>query len=94
VEGYGLTHSNLFFMKLRRSKLETMYLLSTKTNECLASTLPSSLREMADETFLYSLRITFETGSCNVTFFFTSLVVIRVEVATPITEPEASLTGY
>jgi hypothetical protein len=49
---------------------------------------------MADETFLYSLRITFETGSCNVTFFFTSLVVIRVEVATPITEPEASLTGY
>jgi hypothetical protein len=80
-------------MKLSKSRCDTTKLLSTKTKECLARTLPSSLRGVVDDTFLNSFVMAFEMGSFNVILFFINFVVKTVDVTTPMTLPDSSLTG-
>ena len=80
-------------MKLRRSKLETTYLLSTRAKVCLPRTLPSSWSLVEEEMLLNSLTTHLSILSSRVTFLLTSLVVSMVEVKQPITAPEEDLTG-
>ena len=92
-KGELFIHTILVFMKLSKSKLDAIYLLSTNTKACLVSTLPNSLIGMDDVTFLYSLRIALEIGSLKVIFFFTSLLIKRVDVSMPTTSPASFFTG-
>lgn len=80
-------------MKLSKSKFEQIYLFSTNTKLCLASTLPNSCKGVVIDTFLYSLIATFEIGSVNLTLFLISLVVNMVDVNIPKIYPSAFLTG-
>ncbi len=80
-------------MKLRRSKFDAIYYLSTRTNEFLWRTLPNSFRPMLEETFLYSLITDFDMGSLKVTFFFNNFCMRMVEVTIPTMLPESSFTG-
>jgi len=80
-------------MKLSKSKLDAIYLLSTNTNVFLAKTLPNSWRGTSDDTFLKSLMMHLERGSFIVTLFLINLEVNIVEVIIPVTTPLSSLTG-
>ena len=80
-------------MKFNKSKLETIYLLSTNTKFYLAKTLPRSCRGVSELIFLYSLIKALLIGSFIDTLFFTNFNKRRPEVIIPITSPFDPLTG-
>ena len=84
---------DLSFIKLRRSKLDTTYLLSTTANVCLPRILPSSWSLVVDDMLLNSLTTHFSILSSRVTFLLTNLVVRMVEVRQPINSPFELWTG-